>query len=511
MKKLLCVLVALALCFAMVKLPAKAVNTSDLFYEIHDGQVTITDCDTSAQGTLIIPSQIDGYPVTKIGDYAFADCDGLKTVHISGSVTTIGDYAFYDSGVNSLHIFNGVTTIGDYAFARCFNLSSLYIPDTVTSIGDYAFYYCYNLTSVTIPDSVTHIGAYAFYMCYDLESVTLPNGLTEIGEGVFYYCHDLTSVDIPQGVTRIGDHAFYYCYNLATATMANSVTAIGDYAFYHCSPLTNMELPDHVETIGEYAFYYCKGPTTLTIPASVTHLGKASFASTKIKTVNFIGNAPEITGSENNTKTPFEGNARTAYCHADTTGWNSTTMKAFGENLTWTLSGHNYSGGVCSICGDRGAAACTHRYAEGVWTTEPTCTADGQKSYTCELCGHVKYDTFAATGHRMQITDASPSCTEEGYRLCACEYCDYSYLENVTPPTGHHYEDGICTICGLVLPGDVSLDGAVDILDVAILYTHIQGTNTITDPIALRAADYTGDGAVSIVDVARLYGWVKIK
>ena len=48
----------------------------DLGYEINNGIVTITDCNESATN-VDIPSEIDGLPVTLIGDNAFDDCTGL--------------------------------------------------------------------------------------------------------------------------------------------------------------------------------------------------------------------------------------------------------------------------------------------------------------------------------------------------------------------------------------------------------------------------------------------------
>jgi hypothetical protein len=47
-------------------------------------------------------------------------------------------------------IGNGVTSIGDWAFYECSGLKSVTIPDSVTSIGEGAFAYCSGLTSVTI-------------------------------------------------------------------------------------------------------------------------------------------------------------------------------------------------------------------------------------------------------------------------------------------------------------------------------------------------------------------------
>ena len=94
MKKTMLVLfMAILFVFAMAA-PISAGTYGDLTYEITYGEVTITDCSGSATGEMIIPSEIEGYPVTSIGDYAFSSCDSLTSVTITNSVTSIGNRAF---------------------------------------------------------------------------------------------------------------------------------------------------------------------------------------------------------------------------------------------------------------------------------------------------------------------------------------------------------------------------------------------------------------------------------
>jgi len=143
----------------------------------NNGEVTITDCDETATGELIIPATIEGNPVTSIGGSAFRDCGSLTSITIPGSVTSIGVAAFRD----------------------CTSLTSMTIPDSVTSIGGAAFYQCTGLTNITIPDSVTSIGNGTFRGCISLTSITIPNGVTSIGNYAFRDCTSLTSVNF-QGV-----------------------------------------------------------------------------------------------------------------------------------------------------------------------------------------------------------------------------------------------------------------------------------------------------------------------
>lgn len=246
--------------------------------------VTITKY-TGKESTVILPSTISGWPVTKIGEAALKDNTTITSVTIPASVTEIGSNAFagctnltsvnYAGDWSNLTIqsgnpavqdaanaplfdfefilnntavivtnykYNGaaadvtipsryqgkpVTTIGHAAF---FNsaVTSVTIPDSVTSISDEAFINCPKLTNISIPNSVTYIGFSAFSSCTSLKSITLPSSLSFISGALFLGCSQLTTIHIPVSVTSIGNNAFADCPSLMTVTYPGSKTQWDD-------------------------------------------------------------------------------------------------------------------------------------------------------------------------------------------------------------------------------------------------------------------------------------------
>ena len=264
-----------------------------------DNTITITNCLPDAV-KINISKEIDGLPVTTIGENAFSGCGGLTSVTIPDSVTSIEDYAFSScpltsviipnsvtnlgigvfsgcSDIKTAVIGNGVTNISELTFSGCSGMVDVVIPDSVTAIGGQSFYDCGSLTKITIPDNVTSIDDSAFSGCSGLTSVTIPDSVTIIGSSAFEKCSGLTSVEIPDSVTIIDDSTFSGCSGLTSVTIPDSVTSIGDSAFKECSGLTSVEIPDSVTIIDDSTFSGCSGLTSVTIPDSVTSIGIAAF------------------------------------------------------------------------------------------------------------------------------------------------------------------------------------------------------------------------------------------
>lgn len=312
-------LIAAALSCVVAALPLRAADLNDLTWTTTGGQVTITDCVTSASGDLVIPATIEGLPVTTIGNNAFRSCDILSSIAIPDSVSTIGSRAFQfcDSltsmvlpdGISSIASYtfygctrlasvtipNSVISIGSRAFQECALLPSIVIPDGVLEIASYVFYRCTSLIDITIPDSVTTIGEQAFQECESLPTVVIPNSISTIPSRAFYGCTRLTSVTLPASITTIETYAFQGCADLPGIVIPDSVTSIGAYAFQNCTSLIDITIPDGITTIESRAFQYCERLPTVVLPDSISNIASYAFyGCTTLTSITFQGTAPSV-------------------------------------------------------------------------------------------------------------------------------------------------------------------------------------------------------------------------
>ncbi len=303
-------------------------------YKVENDQVTILKYKDSCSKNVIIPSKIDGYPVTTLGASSFS---GLKitSVQFPNTLVTIQDEAFRNNLISELNFpdslrsiyagafsFNRLTELPDlwmvtylasgvftgnlfseedaYLYKR--NADGTYDYSTITgyagteknlvipkekngvqlkTIGERAFR-AYKLDSVIIPEGVEKIESYAFYAC-GLKSVSLPSTL-KILEGAAFRGNNLTSIDIPDSVVKLSgnvfnnnllpdDQAFIY-KRTESGIDYSTIVSYGGANKNVVIPATKNGVS--LKTITGYAFYASQ-LTSVVIPDSVTLIGEGAF------------------------------------------------------------------------------------------------------------------------------------------------------------------------------------------------------------------------------------------
>lgn len=290
-----------------------------LKYQIEaNNEVTITHCSPNADSTaeyngdIVIPDEIEGYPVTKIGNSAFTPSyvgqfygtltlpKGLKSIEghafnrqtnltgdliLPDGVTSVGREAFYNcTGFNGkLILSKELTIIEPSAFRYCSGFNgSLIFPDGLTEIGEFAFGGCTGLQGdIRLPEGLIRIDSSAFSGCSGFNgTLTLPSTLTRIGWSTFSSCSGLTGdLVLPDNLSYLGDGAFSGCSGFTgDLVLPDSLTYLGSTAFYGCRGFNgSLILPKGVGTIEKYMFYGCTEILDVSIPASITSIGENAF------------------------------------------------------------------------------------------------------------------------------------------------------------------------------------------------------------------------------------------
>ncbi len=134
-----------------------------------------------ARPEVVIPAQLEGHPVVKIGPGAFKDNNHITSVRIPDGVISIGEYAFKYCGLNDITIPNSVTRIDNGAF------------------------YSSCLTRVSLPVRLEQIGELAFGQCNDLHMAKFFGNAPSLGSRVFEHCAADFIIYYAPGVTGFSD------------------------------------------------------------------------------------------------------------------------------------------------------------------------------------------------------------------------------------------------------------------------------------------------------------------
>ncbi|MBR4628096.1 MAG: leucine-rich repeat protein [Ruminococcus sp.] len=230
-----------------------------LTFRIYSDHAELEECDSEAQGSVIIPDKVNSVPVTKIRYAAFYSCKEITSVKIPDSVVVIGDRAFGAcTSLESINIPENVAEIGSSAFVPYIRSGAYFgRPDalgvnsiTVSTANKHytsvdgvlynkdktvliAYPSAKSDNEYAIPDGVVRIDKEAFYGAYNLDKVIFPDTLKRIESGVFEFCVCIDEVELPSGLKYLGGSAFSNTRSLSSIVIPASVEAIDDYAFFY--------------------------------------------------------------------------------------------------------------------------------------------------------------------------------------------------------------------------------------------------------------------------------------
>ena len=476
---------------------------------------------------VVIPSTIDGYNVSVIGDSAFSEnntvtsvvipegitkiekcafysCTKMKKVTIPSTITSVGLNAFHTCSALRICNFRGTTddwcridfdsyysnplADGQYFYINDKLVSEIRIKDGAAEIKKYTFVGCVSINKITIPNSVKSIEKYALcnlkecdflvtveeWCQIDFEHTT--SSPTYHGADLYMNGVLLTELIVPDSITAIKNHVFMYCDEIKSITLGDNVKTIGDYAFNNCTGVESVSITSDVISIGKCAFLNCSKITNIKLPASIESIGEKAFHyCTGLKSITIPSSVKNIGFAAFSQANSLEH----ILCVGTEEEWESTIIDSSNAPITDT----------------------TIHFAntDGHIVVSPTCTKDGYICHKCPVYLYQMEETIYihAAGHTTVIDkgyapiDTKPGLTDGSH----CSVCNEIIVKQEVIP-----------MLGIII-GDANLDGSVNILDATLLQMHIARLATL-DENNLKVADTNKDGSVNILDATLLQMYI---
>ena len=187
-----------------IAVDASPASESDFIYVNNGTEVQINGYKGNG-GYIVMPSEIEGNPVTRIAQDAFRGADTITGIVLPESLNYIGDSAFmYLSGLTGV----------------------LVIPETVTEIGQHAFF-ATSLTGIVIKGSC-EIGPDSFRSILPLEFIYIEESCApSINFRAFADNPALTKAILPETMGEFKEDVFKGCNQLVICTPQSSSYVAG--------------------------------------------------------------------------------------------------------------------------------------------------------------------------------------------------------------------------------------------------------------------------------------------
>lgn len=263
-----------------------------------------------------------GSQITWIGDHAFKNCEGLKTINgVPDGLNTIKDWCFEGTGLEHVDLSKtAITIINEGAFYNNKSLTSVNLPNGLKEFKNQAFQGCTSLNDIVMPSKVDTICNYVFEGCSSLSNVTLNEGCKTLGDHVFKNC-PLTSFTFPSTLSSIKEYAFEGSRLTSADLSKTTLQYLPNGCFYNCKDLKEVKLPSTLTTpnsgdwmeaydnmygkhafektaiesidltntqlisLGDYMFAECKSLQTVKLPSTLKYIWNHAFCNSNIASI----------------------------------------------------------------------------------------------------------------------------------------------------------------------------------------------------------------------------------
>ena len=281
-------------------------------YDIKDGVLLSSNGNLllmdEKTGSLTIPDR-----VTAIGEGAFTNLEGLRTIIIPSTVKRIEQNAFRNNTTLENVIIQekdgeGVEYIGNSAFNGCSNLQTINLPDTITTIGGSCFRYCTKINNVKLPSNLKTLNGQTFSGCTNLQNIELPQNLESLNAECFEGT-SITKIKLPKNLSSIGNGALSISTLQEIDTSENNYFEFKNEILYSkdlktlvvaLSNVTSINMESTVETIQGFAFSYCNKLSNINITEKVKSIGKSAFSNPNLKEITVEPKNDYFTAVNNN-------------------------------------------------------------------------------------------------------------------------------------------------------------------------------------------------------------------
>lgn len=245
---------------------------------------------TGTETELVIPSEIEGLPVTEIAMDAFGNNEAITSVIIPDSVTDIGSDAFKDcKSLRKVTMPAGLEMMGRYAFSGT-SITEITIPAGFQKAytNDAPFEDCDTLRKVIFADGLETIPAKLFRNAHCLREVVVPDSVTRVEESAFENCGQLEEFPFREGLTFLGRCAFSgtAIKEVSFPLSLMEKTSTCDSAFSGCDTLRKVTFPDGIEKIPVGCLCGAGGNIEVSIPDSVTIICDDAFLNCGIEHID---------------------------------------------------------------------------------------------------------------------------------------------------------------------------------------------------------------------------------